>query len=171
MSKIVDFYLGGQDNKGRSIDEILSWSDAKIEAVHDFIQWVFPLHEKSLHSINTPILSKEDIDILSNSDIAKANMSSCLDRFSDFLGLNDNDQKKINFWANEGNHNLLRITRIIRSLRLFGLEMEAYEFYNKVITIGKDNSLPIVTMQFWTNALVGDISGSLTEKFLELKAV
>lgn len=169
MSKIVDFYLDGTDDKGRSIADILNWSDSKIEAVHDFIQWVFPLHEKSLHSINTPVLSKEDIDILSNSDIARANMSACLDRFSDFLGLNNNDQKKINFWANEGNHNLLRITRIIRSLRLFGLEFEAVDFYNKVISIGKDNSLPMVTMQFWSNALVGEINGSLTEKFLELK--
>lgn len=50
-SPIVDFYLGGQDSKGRTLDDILAFSDQQFEAGHDFIQWIFPLHEKSLHSI------------------------------------------------------------------------------------------------------------------------
>ena len=46
---------------------------------------------------------------------------------------NEIDVNKFYSWLGERNHNLLRITRIIRSLRLFGLDEEAREFYNKAL--------------------------------------
>lgn len=33
---IVAFYSGGQDHRGRTLEEILGWSDAALEAVHDY---------------------------------------------------------------------------------------------------------------------------------------
>ena len=47
-SALITFYRGsGTDHAGRRIDEILSWDDAALESVHDYIQWLFPLDEPS----------------------------------------------------------------------------------------------------------------------------
>lgn len=42
---IVVFFAGGKDDEGRTLDEMLSWSDLKLERLHDYIQWMFPLPE------------------------------------------------------------------------------------------------------------------------------
>ena len=42
-SDLVKFYRGsGTDHAGRTLDEILTWDDAALESVHDYIQWLFP---------------------------------------------------------------------------------------------------------------------------------
>ena len=57
-SQLVNFYLGdAPDNQGRMIDEILSWKDEQLEDVHDYIQWLFPLKERSAF---TPFPSQID---------------------------------------------------------------------------------------------------------------
>ena len=46
MSQLTDFYRGtGTDVEGRTLAEIWAYSDAELEGVHDFIQWLFPLRE------------------------------------------------------------------------------------------------------------------------------
>ena len=48
MSRLLDFYRGLKaDTEGRSLKEILAWDEDDLEAVHDFIQWLFPLPEPS----------------------------------------------------------------------------------------------------------------------------
>jgi len=42
---VVVFFAGGKDDEGRTLDEMLSWSDLKLERLHDYIQWMFPLPE------------------------------------------------------------------------------------------------------------------------------
>src|SRR6266571_4801991 len=44
---IVAYYSGGPDAGGRMLAEILAWNDERLEAVHDFIQWVFPTRQPS----------------------------------------------------------------------------------------------------------------------------
>lgn len=45
---LIGFYRdGAQDDCGRTLAKILSWPDDRLEAVHDFIQWMFPLPERS----------------------------------------------------------------------------------------------------------------------------
>jgi hypothetical protein len=78
----LDFYLGiGTDGRGRYLKEILHWPDAQLEEVRDYIQWTFPLAERS-------------------------------------------------GWITLGNHNHLRITRILKSLLTLGLQEEAVAFYD-----------------------------------------
>lgn len=55
---ILDFYLGQQPNsQGRAIEDIWSWDYQKLEAIHDYIQWLFPLTEKSYFNTSTPTLN------------------------------------------------------------------------------------------------------------------
>jgi hypothetical protein len=47
-TRIMDFYSGlSPDHRGRHLNEILEWSDDELERVHDYIQWLFPLTERS----------------------------------------------------------------------------------------------------------------------------
>lgn len=47
--RIIGFYSGQQaDHRGRQLHEIQSWPDGKLETVHDYIQWLFPLPGDSL---------------------------------------------------------------------------------------------------------------------------
>src|SRR6185437_16980358 len=60
-SPILAFYRGGCDDRRRRLAEILAWSDARLEAVHDYIQWIFPLPEASGANPSAPVLSQADI--------------------------------------------------------------------------------------------------------------
>ncbi|MGK7944758.1 MAG: opioid growth factor receptor-related protein, partial [Microcystaceae cyanobacterium] len=47
-SNLINFYLGNTvDHRGRKIEDIWQWNDHQLESVHDYIQWLFPLKEKS----------------------------------------------------------------------------------------------------------------------------
>src|SRR5262245_840829 len=62
MSRLVDFYRGaGTDTGGRQLAEIWAWGDDDLEAVHDFIQWLFPLPEPSRFNPDAPRLTEADI--------------------------------------------------------------------------------------------------------------
>ncbi|GHT51607.1 hypothetical protein FACS1894102_7520 [Spirochaetia bacterium] len=44
MSAIIDFYKGqAPDAKGRMLCDIHKWNYSKLEDVHTYIQWLFPL--------------------------------------------------------------------------------------------------------------------------------
>ena len=59
---IIDFYAGaGPDHQGRYLTEILKWSDDQLESVHDYIQWLFPLPERSGFNMNAPVLDERTI--------------------------------------------------------------------------------------------------------------
>jgi Opioid growth factor receptor (OGFr) conserved region len=136
MSRLVDFYSGqGTDAEGRSLDELLSWRDGRLEAVHDFIQWLFPLAEPSRFNPDAPLLTEEDVGAFRADPLLRDNLQRSFERLLTFLGLGRDPDGRIvegpNFrsratdvWAAR-NHNWLRITRILRSLRLLGLEDQA----------------------------------------------
>lgn len=155
MSIVTDFFIkGGPDKEGRTLNRIQNFTYFEMEAVHSFIQWAFPLHEKSLHSIDAPILAKSDIETLRSSEIAKEEILKNAKAFKEFLGLGEKrDEMRIAFWCRKGNHNLLRITRIIKSLRLFGLESEANKFYHEVLAEAKRMCLSVTTIEYWNKAI------------------
>jgi len=169
--QLMNFFTdNGIDSEGRTLDNILSYSDSKLEATHNCIQWMFPLHEKSFHSTSAQILNQESIEQLQKSSIAKNNMLKTFDRICKFFGvLNHEDTRKHPLWCRTGNHNLLRITRIIRSLRLFGLEKEAKDFHDAITYIaqGEGNRVSSTTFDYWDDALNEDLSHSMTKRFLE----
>jgi hypothetical protein len=61
-TRVIGFYSGEEpDHRGRYLHEIQQWTDAQLEAVHDFIQWLFPLPEPSGFNAAAPILTRESI--------------------------------------------------------------------------------------------------------------
>jgi hypothetical protein len=138
-SLIIKFYeKQSKDNNGRSLDEMQHYNYEKLENIHDYIQWMFPLRRKSDFNDNAPILTQNDITYIKNSKEIKKNMAKSLSVITDFWGI-EKDEKtnkyiikddRINTWITPGNHNFLRVSRVIKSLILFDMEEEAKLFFN-----------------------------------------
>jgi Opioid growth factor receptor (OGFr) conserved region len=168
MSRLLNFYDGtGTDAEGRRLEEVWSWNDGELEAVHDFIQWLFPLPEPSRFNPDAPLLTERDIAAFRTDETLRANLRRSFERILTFLGLVLSADGKVvegpNFsgrarevWAYP-NHNWLRITRILRSLRLLGLEDEARALYERLAEFHRALRFPIAadTFRYWTEAIGG----------------
>lgn len=136
---LVDFYKNsGADHTGRTLNDILSFSDRELEAVHDYIQWLFPLPECSRFQPHIPVLTQDDIEAFKNSAAMQDNMRRSFSRILSFYGFEDKGDKitlaenfndRVKNWMTPRNHNFLRITRILRSMTFLGLKKEAGRFF------------------------------------------
>ena len=132
---LLAFYSGeGRDVQGRTHAEILAWSDALLEAVHDYIQWLFPLPEASAFNPTAPVLTPELIEAFRASDPMRHRLRASLFRMLRFYGFTLEGgaiRPAASFaaqaanWLTPHNHNHLRLTRILRSLHTLGLEPES----------------------------------------------
>ena len=122
-------------------------TDDDAENTHDYIQWMFPLDELSQAVNGTPVLSDYDIDEIKENQLAIENLENSERWFLGFLERNDH-------WITYYDHNHLRITRAIKSLRLLTSDQAADAFRDKVIALAGDN-LNLVDQKardFWASA-------------------
>jgi Opioid growth factor receptor (OGFr) conserved region len=165
MSHLLDFYRGeSTDTEGRFLKDIWAWNDSELEFVHDFIQWLFPLPEPSRFNHDAPLLTEEDIAAFKTDPLVQANLRKSSERILAFLGLAVDDRGKVvegpNFAARGRdvwtypNHNWLRITRIIRCLRLTGRQTEAAALFERLKVFFDSQRFPIPadTFRYWTEA-------------------
>jgi hypothetical protein len=81
MSRLLDFYRGLEtDTQGRLLEDILAWPDDDLEAVHDFIQWLFPLPEPSQFNPDAPLLTEIDIAAFKSDPLLQANLMKSFER-------------------------------------------------------------------------------------------
>src|SRR5215813_4127213 len=67
-SRLISFHLGkGPDHKRRWIDEIWDWDYDQVEETHDYIQWLFPLKQKSGFNPTAPTLTDDVIQAFRDS--------------------------------------------------------------------------------------------------------
>jgi hypothetical protein len=132
--RLTRFFAGGEDDQGRTFDEIVGWDDARLELVHDYIQWIFPLPERSGANPWAPMLDAATIAAIRGSVGMQGRLRAAFLRMLAFYGFaleGDRVLEGPRFaaasrnWLHAGNHNHLRLTRILRSLRVLGLEHEA----------------------------------------------
>ena len=106
-----------------------------METDHGFIQWLFPLETEGVNPC-APILQKKDYEILRQIDHCKSKIIEHFLLFTEFMGLKYDQNKGIfqkvsaeqwNSWI-EHPHNNLRISRILSSMKNFGLEKPARDF-------------------------------------------
>src|SRR5690349_17991159 len=87
-SPIIAFYEGsGIDAAGRTIEELWSWDHRRLEMVHDFIQWLFPLTEPSRFNPDAPILTPADIAAFRARPALQDRVRRSLDLMLEFLSL------------------------------------------------------------------------------------
>lgn len=146
--EIVGFLEGKTpDHRGRILAIVLQQTDHQAEITHDYIQWLFPLDEPSRSVMGAPVLNELDIEDIRHSELAQQNLVKSTSWFLGFLERNDH-------WITKYNHNHLRITRVIKSLRLLASDGSADEFRDKVLALAGDN-LNLVDQKargFWANA-------------------
>ncbi len=175
-SSVLDFYREeSTDNRGRRLSEILGWPDAELEGVHNYIQWLFPLPEPSGANPSAPLLDQQTIGEFRCSTELEARLRESFERMLRFYGLELNDREGAfevteasNFpnraavWLQAGNHNHLRITRILRCLMLLGLQAEARAFFIWLSSVyeaerGKPRpGIPDSTFRYWRWAMESD---------------
>jgi len=112
VSPVLAFLEGeGADAAGRSLFDVLALDDVTLERTHDVIQWLFPLTEASSAVPGSPVLTAGDVAAIQASGLAQCALAAATDRMDRFY-------RATHDWLMPNDHNHLRITRIIRSLRL-----------------------------------------------------
>ena len=130
--EIVGFLEGKTpDHRGRILAMTLQQTDHQAETTHDYIQWLFPLDEPSRSVMGAPVLNELDIEDIRHSELAQQNLVKSASWFLGFLGRNDH-------WITRYDHNHLRITRVIKSLRLLASDEAADEFRDKTLSLAGD---------------------------------
>ena len=171
-NRIADFYAGSEpDHQGRYLGEILEWSDDELERVHDYIQWLFPLQERSGFNANAPVLDRQTIQEFRSRPDLHRNVRVSYHRMLAFYGLEIVEScpptvrrapsfaERSKNWLTASNHNHLRITRILKSVRTLGLEIEATALFDCLADIHNEEAakdLPGIseeTFRFWQSAV------------------
>lgn len=149
---IYEFLKGAAKNSsGLSIEDILNFNNAQIENVHDYIQLLFPLRERSKFHPNMPVLNDFEIDAIKGDKIALQNIQRSVEMMMRFY-------ENTSHWLKENDHNLLRITRILKSTYIFFGETYSKNLYEWFLELCDDAAFyPEVAMNFWENASSGKV--------------
>ncbi len=164
-SALLLFYAGERfDHAGRRFDEILAWDRRRLEMVHDYIQWMFPLPEASRFNPDAPLLSSTDIAAFHSTPHLQGRALAALDVMLEFYGLiraagaikRGPAFNKSHHWLTPLNHNHLRFTRILLFLRHIGLEAVASQLLTTLQDIASHEGREAIserTLSFWADAL------------------
>jgi hypothetical protein len=167
---LIPFYLGEKpDSAGRMIQEIWDWDSERLECTHNYIQWLFPISEKSAFNPDAPVLDEKTIETFRENPHLQQSLRKSLTVMLRFYGLqrHENTEEKIVIsksidypnrkieWLCIFDHNYLRITRILKCLMILGLQNEAQAFFNCLEEIYREDSDRIggETFEYWKNAV------------------
>jgi hypothetical protein len=167
--RIVGFYEGvAPDDRGRFLSDILRFDDDQLERVHDFIQWLFPLPERSGANPSAPILDGAAIAEFHTRPELRSALRRSLDRMLVFYGLMWSGERIVRSpsfnarsrnWLHVENHNHLRLTRMLRSLFVLGEVQTARALFEALADIDERERrsrrarISRRTFQFWRSAI------------------
>jgi hypothetical protein len=144
--RLISFLAGdGRDDAGRAFDDVLALPDADLEARHDFIQWLFPLTEPSRAVPGSPWLEATALAALRDSPLAVERQARAAARMLGFYRATSN-------WRGRFDHNQLRITRIIKSLRLVSGDAAADAFKAQILALAQGSPINAEALAFWREA-------------------
>jgi hypothetical protein len=166
---LLRFYrLEGPDARGRMLSGIWAWDAARLEGVHDYIQWLFPLAEPSAFNSQAPILTEETIAAFRADPELRPRLLHSLVLMLGFYGLALTTEPggapriepaadfaaKRRGWLRAGDHNHLRLTRILTSLRLLGLGDHSRALFACLAAIARDHpdAVSATTLDYWRRA-------------------
>lgn len=138
----------GPDGSGRNLSDVLRFDDVQLEGVHDYIQWLFPLREPSRAVSGAPVLGETEAEAIRRDRLAQAGLHAARVRMMRFY-------VQTHGWLTAYDHNHLRITRILTSLRdLVGLD-EAKAFYEDILRLNDAAGSPVNpgSLDYWRRAV------------------
>ncbi len=170
-SRLVAFYRGvGGDHRGRLLSDIHGFDFHELEFNHDYIQWLFPLPEPSGANASAPLLSTDDVAAFQSDDSLRRGLQQSFELMLQFYGLelvdrganveltrSEHFSERSGLWLTSGNHNFLRISRMLRSMTLLGQRKHASAFLSCLEGIYADEPRIIgdTTMGYWRRAVAG----------------
>lgn len=158
----IQFLAGtGVDTECRSVVQYLDFGADDWERQHDIIQWAFPNHVESAYHPNSPVVEIGKVVAHRQLPQAQSNMAKLFFNYLSSLSIDLNDQQEFiltkgePYWLEPGNHNYLRITRVIIALRIFKLDIIAEKFATFVLQLPKSHPYAInnTTVTYWHKAL------------------
>lgn len=167
--KLVQFYRGEiPNNEGSFITDIMAYSYYQLEADHAYIQYILPLRERSMFNVEAPILTDDEIILFcSDPELTLKTYSTAL-KMLDFFGMYlhgtdvgwqepdpQHGHKDPKWWLRDFNHNFLRMTRMLTSLRYFGYDEISLSTYNCLLESGVYFSKE--SHEYWTDAATGPL--------------
>ncbi|MEZ5427259.1 MAG: opioid growth factor receptor-related protein [Pyrinomonadaceae bacterium] len=162
----MDFLRGRRaDWDGRWLRDIRAWDDIRLERDHHYIQWLFPLNTES-EAVFAPMLREFEVEELRNDPALREQMIFSLCRMLAFYGFvlrteddqiavlpSERQRERLGVWMTPENHNYLRISRILGSLRLAGLDEYAGAFLEALERLYKtpegQAAIDGVAMWYW----------------------
>jgi hypothetical protein len=167
--RIVPFFRGeSPDSEGRMFSDILAWPDEPLEYTHDYIQWLFPTRQMSAFNPDAPIVDDATVSTFNADETLRDSLAAAFQRMAAFYGFEvitevgnvrvvpaSNWPTRSKNWLTRNNHNMLRITRILTSLRLLGLPQMATAFFaalDRVYSSPEGKPIGSVTYGFWKSA-------------------
>lgn len=164
-SAAVNFYRGAPNSAGDRIEEIWAWPADRLEGCHDYIQWLFPTRERSAFNLQAPTLDAGTVEIFQSDPVLLQRLSRSLSVMLKFYGFESSPSRKIEraadfaqrsaLWLTPHNHNHLRLTRILKSLRALGFKDEARALFEalEAVYCGSNGRISPVTFTFWKDAM------------------
>nr|POF17139.1 opioid growth factor receptor [Quercus suber] len=185
QSPIVQFYdldsdaPSGEDHlSDYKLRDILKWNSSTLEARHDYIQHLFPLPEPSPFNSGAATLTKHVRDEFHARPELRLNLLQAFNCMCVFYGFAPNFRdgdfapgklealprgahfaELAHSWGRHFDHNHLRMTRIIRSIRILGLEAEARMFYETLVreNVQLGNVINQRSLGLWRHAAYGPL--------------
>ncbi len=137
----------GPDSRGRLVTDVLGFSDEQLEAVHDYIQWLFPLETRSGAQPGAPVLTPAEIEGIRADRRAADSLEKATERMLRFF-------RSTEWWLTGYDHNHLRITRLLHSLKLLVGPEAARSFHNAVLAMHEAAGAPVNarSLHYWAEA-------------------
>jgi hypothetical protein len=137
----------GTDGRGRLVTDVLGFSDNQLEEVHDYIQWLFPLQTRSGAQPGAPVLTQAEIDGIRADPRATDTLVRATERMLGFY-------RNTAWWLTGYDHNHLRITRILHSLRLLVGPEAARSFHKAILAMHEAAGAPVNarSLHYWAEA-------------------
>jgi hypothetical protein len=129
------------------VADVLGFSDNELEAVHDYIQWLFPLTTPSAAQPHSPVLIPDEIAAIRADPRSIEMLNTAAERMLRFYW-------DTRWWLAPHDHNHLRITRILHSLRLLVGPAPARAFHKAILDLHEAGGSPVNarSMRYWAEA-------------------
>jgi len=138
---LAAFHAGrGRNQEGYTVEKILKKGSWFWDKDHAFIQWCFPTRERSAHNSKAPVLVSSKVP-----PFPAPYLPALYARFRKEIDAHG--------YIHPGNHWCLRATRVLLSLRAFGMEKEADDLY--MYLLGRAENEPGLqeACMFWDRAM------------------
>ena len=135
----------------------------ELNVLHDYIQELFPLTERSRFHPRAPVLDEAAAAQFRENPILQKNLLHSFRLMLDFYGLRFDEAKRevvpaghfrerAENWLVPGDHNHFRITRILKCLQTCGLGVYAAAFLKCLLAVAGPRDVSEETLRYWREA-------------------